>query len=107
MDLGMPIKDGISAALEILGKFAKARILMLTTYDGDDDIYRALHAGAQGYVLKNSTGDKLVPALRAVAAGQQWISNEVATPPSPRKQFEKITPPEGQGLNTHAKGLAD
>ena len=73
MDLSMPIKDGIQATLEIRSKFPAARILMLTTFDGDDDIHKALRAGAQGYVLKNSTGDSLIPALRTVAAGQRWI----------------------------------
>ena len=46
---------------------------MLTAYDGDADIRRALEAGVSGYVLKRSTGDKLIPALRAVAAGERWI----------------------------------
>jgi len=107
MDLRMPVKDGISATLEILSKCAKARVLMLTTYDGDDDIHRALQAGAQGYVLKNSTGDKLIPALRAVAAGQQWIPKEVANQLSSRKRFEELTPREVQVLNLLAKGLAN
>ncbi len=107
MDLRMPVKDGISATLEILSKSAKARVLMLTTYDGDDDIHRALQAGAQGYVLKNSTGDKLIPALRAVAAGQQWIPKEVANQLSSRKRFEELTPREVQVLNLLAKGLAN
>ena len=54
-------------------------MLMLTTFDGDEDIYKALQAGAQGYVLKSSTGEKLLPAFRAVAAGHRWIPQEVAT----------------------------
>ena len=66
----MPIKDGIEATKEIRAKQPDARILMLTTFDGDTDIHRAIHAGAQGYILKNSTGDELIPALRAVAAGE-------------------------------------
>jgi len=63
----MPLKDGIWATTEIRGKYPEARILMLTTFDGDTDIHRAVQAGAQGYVLKNSTRDQLIPALRAVA----------------------------------------
>src|SRR5579871_1892198 len=58
MDLRMPVKDGIRATAEICAKHPKARVLMLTTFDGDTDIHRAIQAGAQGYVLKNSTGDK-------------------------------------------------
>src|SRR5258708_29248888 len=55
MDLSMPVNDGIQATVEIRNKFPAARILMLSTFDGDEDIHKALHAGAQGYVLKNST----------------------------------------------------
>src|SRR5260370_33094416 len=65
MDLRMPVKDGISATLEILSKSAKARVLMLTTYDGDDDIHRPLQAGPQGDALENSTGAKPIPPWRA------------------------------------------
>jgi len=80
---------------------------MLTTYDGDDDIHRALQAGARGYMLKNSAGDKLIPALRAVAAGEQWIPKEVASRLASRKLFEELTPREMQVLNLLAKGLAN
>src|SRR5260221_4732323 len=78
MDMRMPIKDGIWATIEIVKRFAKARVLMLTTYDGDDDIHRALQAGAHGYVLKNSAGEQLIPAQRGGAAGEQKIPKEEA-----------------------------
>ncbi len=107
MDMRMPVKDGISATVDILSRYGKARILMLTTYDGDDDIHRALQAGARGYVLKNSAGDKLIPALRAVAAGQQWIPKEIASRLASRKLFEELTPRELQVLKLLAKGLAN
>jgi DNA-binding NarL/FixJ family response regulator len=107
MDLRMPIKDGIAATSEIRNKHPNARILMLTTYDGDTDIHRAIAAGAQGYVLKNSTGDKLIPALRAVAAGQKWIPREIATRLASRNLFEDLTPRELQVLQQMAKGLAN
>jgi len=107
MDLRMPIKDGIAATSEIRSKNPNARILMLTTYDGDTDIHRAIAAGAQGYVLKNSTGDKLIPALRAVAAGQKWIPREIATRLASRNMFEDLTPRELQVLQQMAKGLAN
>ena len=78
MDSRMPVKSGVEAMMEIRKKNPLARVLMLTAYDGDQDIAKALAAGVQGYVLKNSTGDKLIPALRAVAAGQKWLPKEVA-----------------------------
>ena len=107
MDLSMPVKDGIQATIEIRSKFPAARILMLSTFDGDDDIHRALQAGAQGYVLKNSTGDTLIPALRTVAAGQRWIPKDVAGRLNSRKMFEELTPREIQVLQLLAKGLAN
>lgn len=107
MDLRMPVKDGIAATKEIRRKHPDARVLMLTTYDGDTDIHRAIEAGAQGYVLKNSTGDKLIPALRAVAGGEKWIPKEIATRLAARKLFEELTPRELQVLQEMSKGLAN
>lgn len=107
MDLRMPGKDGIAATKEIRRRHPHARVLMLTTYDGDTDIHRAIEAGAQGYVLKNSTGDKLIPALRAVAAGERWIPREIASRLASRKLFEELTPRELQVLQEMSKGLAN
>jgi DNA-binding NarL/FixJ family response regulator len=107
MDLRMPINDGIEATIEIRKKSPGARVLMLTTFDGDEDIHRALQAGAQGYVLKGSTGENLIPALRALAAGQRWIPNEVATRLASRRSFEELTPREVEVLRELAKGLAN
>jgi DNA-binding NarL/FixJ family response regulator len=107
MDLRMPVKDGVQATTEIRHRFPAARILMLTTFDGDEDIHRALEAGAQGYVLKNSTGETLIPALRAIAAGQHWIPKEVATRLAFRKTFQELTDREVEVLQELAKGLAN
>jgi DNA-binding NarL/FixJ family response regulator len=107
MDLRMPVKDGIEATKEIRFRRPDARILMLTTFDGDTDIHRAIQAGAQGYVLKSSTGEKLIPAVRAVAAGEKWIPREVANRLASRKLFEELTPRELQVLQQMAKGLAN
>ena len=107
MDLRMPRSDGVTATRKIREHFPTARILMLTTYDGDDDIHRALTAGASGYLLKNSTRDGLIPAIRAVAAGQRWIPQEVANRLAVRKMFEELTPRELEVLKQLAKGLAN
>jgi DNA-binding NarL/FixJ family response regulator len=107
MDLQMPVKSGIQATIEIRSKFASACILMLTAFDGDEDIYKALQAGAQGYVLKSSSGEKLIPALRAVAAGQRWIPKDVANRLATRNSFEQLTPREVQVLYELSKGLAN
>jgi DNA-binding NarL/FixJ family response regulator len=107
MDLRMPIKDGIEATIEIRSRDPAARVLMLTTFDGDTDIHKALQAGAQGYVLKNATGQELIPAIQAVAAGQRWIPKEVAKRLASRKLFEELTSREMQVLKLLVKGLAN
>ena len=107
MDLRMPVKDGIQATLEIRRLDDKARVLMLTTFDGDTDIHKALQAGAQGYVLKSATGRELIPAIQAVAAGQRWIPKEIAKRLASRKLFEELTPREVQVLQLLVKGLAN
>src|SRR5882724_5676363 len=60
LDSRMPLKGGVQAAKEIRSQNPDARILMLTAFDGDEDIHKALDAGAKGYVLKSSTGEQLV-----------------------------------------------
>jgi len=107
LDSRMPLKSGIQAAEEIRNRNRGARILMLTAFDGDEDIHKALAAGARGYVLKNSTGEQLVPALRAVAAGDKWIPPEVADRLAKREEFEPLTPRELEVLHELAKGLAN
>jgi DNA-binding NarL/FixJ family response regulator len=107
LDSRMPHKSGVQAAKEIRDQHADARILMLTAFDGDEDIHKALAAGAEGYVLKGSTGEQLVPALRAVAAGQRWIPPEVADRLVRREKFEPLTPRELALLDELAKGLAN
>lgn len=107
MDLRMPLKDGIAATREICAVSPEARILMLTTFDGDDDIHKALSAGANGYLLKNATRDSLIPALRAVAAGERWIPKEIARRLADRERFEELTPRELEVLHQLAKGLAN
>lgn len=107
IDARMPVKDGIQVTIEIRKRFPDASILMLTAFDGDADIRKALDAGVQGYVLKSSTGDKLIPALRAVAAGERWVPREVAGRLASRNSFEQLTGRELQVLDELAKGLAN
>lgn len=107
MDLRMPVKNGIETIVEIRKLNNAARILMLTALNGDEDIHKALEAGAAGYVLKDSTEEKLIPAIRAVATGKRWIPEEVAQRLASRRLFEELTPRELQVLNEIAKGLAN
>jgi DNA-binding NarL/FixJ family response regulator len=107
LDLRMPGKNGIHTATEIRAKFPSARILMLSAFSGSEDIHRAIQAGVQGYVLKSSSGENLIPALRAVAAGQRWITKEIVTQLDSRKSTEELTTREVQVLNQLARGLAN
>lgn len=107
LDLRMPVKTGNEAIELIRRRTPTARILVLTAFNGDEDIHRALNAGAQGYVLKSSTAEGLIPAIRAVAAGSRWIPRDVATRLAMRNTFEELTPREVQVLGELAKGKAN
>jgi DNA-binding NarL/FixJ family response regulator len=78
MDVRLPGTDGTDALIAIRGEFPQARIIMLTTSDGDGDIRRAMRAGASGYILKSMHMDELLSVIRSVHAGRRHISPEVA-----------------------------
>jgi DNA-binding NarL/FixJ family response regulator len=78
MDVRMPDMGGIDALLAIRSEFADARVIMLTTFEGDADIQRALQAGAQGYMLKSMPRKQLVDMIRKVHVGKKHIPPEVA-----------------------------
>jgi DNA-binding NarL/FixJ family response regulator len=107
LDLRMPVKNGCEAIELIRREFPGARLLVLTAYSGDEDIHKALAAGASGYVLKSSTGDGLIPAIRAVAAGDRWIPRDVASRLAVRATYEALTQREVEVLREIAKGRAN
>ena len=78
MDVRMPDMGGIDALLAIRTEFANARVIMLTTFEGDAEIKCALEAGARGYMLKSMPRKQLVDVIRKVHGGQKHIPNEVA-----------------------------
>jgi len=79
MDLRMPGMGGVEAIRALRREFPDSRIIALTTYDGDEDIYGALEAGAQAYLLKDMICDEILAAIRAVHAGQRRIPAAVGT----------------------------
>lgn len=107
MDLRMPRRSGHEATRHIRKLSASARVLVLSAFDGDEDIHLALEAGAQGYVLKNATGEDLIPAIHAVADGRRWIPKEVATRLKIRNAFEQLTAREVDVLVELARGRAN
>jgi DNA-binding NarL/FixJ family response regulator len=107
VDLRMPVQSGVQAIEAIRREFPDAHILVLTAYNGDEDIHKALAVGARGYLLKSSTGDDLVPAIRAVAAGGQWIPRDVASRLAVRREYEALTNREIEVLREIARGRAN
>ncbi|WNZ25770.1 response regulator transcription factor [Leptolyngbya sp. NK1-12] len=89
MDLRMPEMEGVAAITVICNEFPNARIIVLTTYDTDEEIYRGLRAGAKGYLLKDSEPEELLTAIRTVNRGQQYIPSNVAA-----KLVQRMTGPE-------------
>lgn len=79
MDLKLPRSNGLEAIAQIIREFPDARIVILTTYDGDDDIHRALQAGARSYLLKTARREELLSAIRAVHNGENFLLPDVAT----------------------------
>jgi DNA-binding NarL/FixJ family response regulator len=78
MDLRLPDTSGIDVLIAIRTEFRDARIIMLTTFEGDVDVHRALEAGARGYMLKNMPPKQLVEAIRQVHKGKKHIPPEIA-----------------------------
>lgn len=78
MELGLPTKSGVDAIAEIRNRYPRARIIVFTDYDGDEDIHRALKAGAKSYLLKSVSYEELLSTMRAVAVGGRPLSPAVA-----------------------------
>jgi two-component system NarL family response regulator len=91
MDLRMPELSGAEAIRQIRGEFPAARIIVLTTFDGDEDIYRAVQAGAQGYLLKDMFFEELEAAIRKVHAGARLIPGSVAERLAARMSSSELT----------------
>jgi DNA-binding NarL/FixJ family response regulator len=91
MDLQMPELGGVEAIKTIRAEFPTARFIVLTTFDGDEDIFRALQAGAQGYLLKDAPREELLAAIRTVASGGKHIAPEVAAKLADRLLLPELT----------------
>jgi len=105
MDLRMPRMTGVEAVRAIVAAHPEARIIALTSYEGDADIYRALEAGAQGYLLKDMLGTEVIRAIRSVAAGKRVIPPEVAARLAEFTPRSDLTAREEEVLFLAAKGL--
>ena len=107
MDLQMPEMNGVDAITVIRNEFPEARIIVLTTYAGDVQILRALKAGAQGYVLKNTLHKELLDTIRAVHAGKKTLSPEASYQLADHGTDDALTPGEISILRLIAAGNAN
>jgi two-component system NarL family response regulator len=107
MDLRLPGMSGLEATVAIRERHPAARIVVLTTYDGDEDIYRALEAGAMAYLLKDSLHSELLDIIRRVHAGERYIPDTVAQRLAERFARVKLTPREIEILERIAKGMSN
>jgi len=107
MDLQMPEMSGLDAMNAIRGEFPEARIIVLTTYDGDVQVLRAIRAGARGYLLKNSLHKELLDTIRVVHAGKKTLSPEASFQIAEHFSDDALTPAEIRVLRLIAEGNAN
>lgn len=107
MDLRMPIVNGVSAIERIRAIEPTANIIVLTTYDGDEDIYRAMRAGAKSYLLKDVRREELFQCIRSVHAGRSFLLPSVAAKLAERLASEDLTPREREVLQLLAQGRSN
>lgn len=107
MDLRMPVLDGVEATQWITAEFPEARVLVLTTYQGDADVARALDAGARGYLLKHMLMTEVIVAIRAIHRGEWVIPPGVAASLAQHRERERLTMRELEVLELVAHGLTN
>ncbi len=104
MDLWLPDKSGIEAMIAVRSEFPEARFIMLTTFEGDVEIQRALEAGARAYLLKSTPPKELVDVIRQVHAGKKRVPPQVAARLAEHMSDEDLTAREIEVLNQIAGG---
>jgi DNA-binding NarL/FixJ family response regulator len=107
LDLRMPIMEGVEAVRRIRERHPAARVIVLTTYDTDEEISRALKAGAKAYVLKDISADDLVNCIRDVLAGKTYIAPAAAAKLAEGVTRVRLTPREMSTLKLLADGKAN
>ena len=107
MDLRLPDMSGVETTREIRREFPDAKIIALTSYDGDQDIYRALEAGVRGYLLKEMVHTEIIRAIRVVYSGKRFIPSEVSEQLSEFFPEVALTPREIEVLFWVARGLGN
>jgi two-component system NarL family response regulator len=107
MDLRMPLTSGVEATRAIREDSPNARVIVLTTYDGDEDIFRALNAGARAYLLKDVSREELLDVIRGVHAGQRRIPPAIGARLAESMPRSELTPRELEVLGLVVRGLSN
>ena len=107
MDYKLPDRSGVEATEDIRGEFPKARVLMLTVFDGEEDLYRAMIAGAAGYLTKSASRNEVLRAIRAVAGGKKHFPPELEAKIRDREKREPLIPREVEILRHIVRGAAN
>ena len=107
LDLRMPHKGGIEAVRAIREEFPDARVLVVTSYQTEEEVLQALKAGALGYILKDLDGSMLLNAIQAVRAGKRWISPSLERQLADGLGHQPLTPRELEVLRLLARGLTN
>ncbi len=107
LDLRMPLKDGVEALIAIRAQAPAARLVIVSTFQNEQDIYRAVQAGARGYVLKDASTEDLVQCIRTVASGGMWFPPAVAAKLAKRLATRQLTPRELEVLLDIARGKSN
>jgi DNA-binding NarL/FixJ family response regulator len=107
MDLRLPNTSGVEAIKAIRRDFPGSRFIVLTTFDGDEDIYRALQAGAQGYLLKDMFSEEVLEAIRTVHSGRRRIPANIAERLASRMESDELSSREIEVLKLIAKGKSN
>ena len=107
LDLRMPVMEGVETVRHIRAIDAQAKVIVLTTYDADEDIARALHAGAKAYVLKDISADALIACIHDVLAGKTYLAPAAAAKLAERVTRIQLTPRELAALRLMADGKAN
>jgi two-component system NarL family response regulator len=107
LDLRMPKLDGVAVVQRVLDAHPKARLLIMTTYDGDEDIFRSLSQGAKGYLLKDAPRQEILSAIRAVSEDRPYTSSSVAAKALQRMAKPSLTQREVDVLQLLAEGRSN
>ena len=107
LDVRMPVVNGIEALEDIRRKAPDVKVLMLTTSDGDEDVFRSMNMGARGYMVKDESGEDLHVAIRTVASGEVFLPKRIKAIYDDRKKRPSLSEREIEIVRLVAKGFSN